>query len=130
VLLVMACFLCVPSLQASKKNKQQPVLAAPPDLLLEGGRKLTYERSFSSEKEVRKKPGFFGKILNVVAGEPDMHGLVRPYSIAVDSRGRAIITDPGAGGVHIFDFEQKKYKFIERYEKGIAYVKRWEEFTK
>ena len=86
----------------------------PPDLLLEGGRKLAYERSFSSEQEVRGKPGFWGKVLNVIAGEPDYRRMVNPYSIAVDSRGRAIITDPGAVGVHVFDFELHKYKFLQR----------------
>jgi DNA-binding beta-propeller fold protein YncE len=35
----------------------------------------------------------------------------------VDSRGRAIISDPGAVGVHIFDFEQQKYKFVSRRDK-------------
>jgi DNA-binding beta-propeller fold protein YncE len=32
----------------------------------------------------------------------------------VDSRGRLIITDPGSGGVHIFDFARRKYKFLYR----------------
>jgi DNA-binding beta-propeller fold protein YncE len=99
------------------KNHKQAAPPALPDLLLDGGRKLTYERSFSSESEVRKKPGFFGKVVNFIAGAPDVHALVRPYGIAVDSRGRAVITDPGAAGVHIFDFAQQKYKFIERREK-------------
>ncbi len=99
-------------------NRKAPVMPAPPDLLLEAGRRLSYERSFSSEREVRGKPGFFGKLVNLVAGEPDMKSLVRPYSIAVDSHGRAIVTDPGAGGVHIFDFAKKKYKFIDRQEKS------------
>ena len=40
----------------------------------------------------------------MIAGAPDYHSLVRPYSIATDSRGRIIVTDPGAAGVHIFDF--------------------------
>jgi DNA-binding beta-propeller fold protein YncE len=35
----------------------------------------------------------------------------------VDSRGRAIVTDPGANGIHIFDLEGHKYKFIERRDK-------------
>lgn len=118
ILLAGLLLLPATSLEASKTRKPAPVLTPPADLVLEGGRRLAYERTFSSEKEVRKKPGFFGKVLNVVIGEPDMHALVRPYSIAVDSRGRAIITDPGAVGVHIFDFADKKYKFIERQEKG------------
>jgi DNA-binding beta-propeller fold protein YncE len=115
---VLVVLLLVCPAWASHSRKEKPALSPPPDLLLEGGRKLIYERAFSSERDVRKKPGFFGKMLNIIAGEPDMHALVRPYSIAVDSRGRAIITDPGADGIHIFDFAQQKYKFIERRDKG------------
>jgi len=102
---------------AAKVSRETPAEAAPPDLLLEGGRKLHYERSFSSEKEVEGKRGFFKKLVDIAIGEPDHPHLVRPYSIAVDSRGRAIVTDPGANGIHIFDFEEHKYKFIERREK-------------
>ena len=107
--------LAVPSWAAKvRKENTQP---APPDLLLEGGRKLHYERSFSSEKEVEGKRGFFTKLVDIVAGEPEHPRLVRPYSVAVDSRGRVIVTDPGANGVHIFDFENHKYKLIERRDK-------------
>jgi DNA-binding beta-propeller fold protein YncE len=103
---------------ASKEKKEKPAETTPPDLLLEGGRKLHYERSFSSEKEVEGKRGFFKKLVDIAIGEPDHPHLVRPYSVAVDSRGRAIVTDPGANGIHIFDFENHKYKFIERRDKG------------
>jgi DNA-binding beta-propeller fold protein YncE len=102
---------------AAKKTDPASVLA-PPDLLLEGGRKLSFERTFGSEKEVLGKQKFWTRVLNVVAGEPEYRMVVRPYSIAVDSQGRAIVTDPGAGGVHIFDFARHKYKFIGRKEKG------------
>jgi DNA-binding beta-propeller fold protein YncE len=103
---------------AAKEKKEKLAEPAPPDLLLEGGRKLSYERSFSSEKEVEGKRGFFKKLVDIAIGEPEHPHLVRPYSIAVDSRGRAIVTDPGANGIHIFDFENHKYKFIERRDKG------------
>jgi DNA-binding beta-propeller fold protein YncE len=56
-------------------------------------------------------------MVDIIAGAPDYRYLVRPYSIATDSRGRIIITDPGAAGVHIFDFNQHKYKFLERRDK-------------
>ena len=85
---------------------------------LDGGRSLTYERSFKSENEVRPNRGFWNKLVDVVAGAPDYRFLVRPYSIISDSHGRLIVTDPGASGVHIFDFAQRKYKFIERREKS------------
>jgi hypothetical protein len=85
---------------------------------LEGGRKLSWERSFSSQREVKPNRGFWNKLVDVVAGAPEFRSLVRPYSIATDSRGRIIVTDPGAEGVHIFDFTQQKYKFIQRVDKG------------
>src|SRR5271170_966830 len=102
----------------ASRHTQKSTEPGPPDLLLEGGRKLTYERSFGSEREVNPKRGFWNRVVDFVAGEPDFRNLVRPYSIATDSRGRIIVTDPGAGGVHIFDFAQQKYKFIQRWDKG------------
>lgn len=97
-----------------EKEKNKPAV---PDLLLEGGRKLSYERYFSSEREVKPKRGFWTKVVDVVIGEPELHKMVRPYSITTDSHGRIIVTDPGAYGVHIFDFGKEKYKFISRREK-------------
>jgi len=80
---------------------------------LEGGRRLSWEHNFNSEFEVKPNRGFWNKLVDVVAGAPEYHFLVRPYSVATDSRGRIIVTDPGAPGVHVFDFTQHKYKFIE-----------------
>jgi DNA-binding beta-propeller fold protein YncE len=108
-----AIFLLMAPAWASRKNKVAPA-PPPPDLVMEGGRRLTYERSFSSEREVRPNRGFWRKMVDFVAGAPEFHHLVRPYSIVVDSRGRIIVTDPGARGIHIFDFKQQKYKFISR----------------
>src|SRR5271167_4140600 len=113
----LAWILAVPVLAANpskEPSKSQPG----PGLLLEGGRKLTYERSFSLEREVKPKRSFWTKLVDVVAGEPDFHFLVNPYSITTDSRGRIIVSDPGADGVHIFDFQQQKYKFLTRADKG------------
>jgi DNA-binding beta-propeller fold protein YncE len=97
---------------ADKKNNPQPVDV--PQLELEGGRRLTFERSFWSEPEVKLKRGFWTKLVDVVAGAPEFHALINPYAVVTDSRGRIIVTDPGAAGVHIFDFDQQKYKFISR----------------
>jgi DNA-binding beta-propeller fold protein YncE len=110
-------FLIVAGLSAaSKPSKTAPKQEEVPQLLLQGERSLSYERSFSTEREVKIKRGFWTRVLDFVAGPPDMHFLVRPYSIVTDSRGRIIVTDPGALGVHIFDFAQQKYKFLQRPE--------------
>ena len=99
-------------------NKAKERTVTVPVLLLDGGRKLVFEGSFSSERDIQPKRGFFKKMLDVMVGAPDVHMLVRPFGIVADSRGRIIVTDPGAGGVHIFDIKEQKYKFISRKDKS------------
>lgn len=117
--MIGAAIVCVLlTLSASPKEtkpKTRAEVEVPP-LLLSGGRKLTYERMFSSEREVKLKRGFWNRVLDLVAGAPDFRQMVRPYSVVTDSRGRIIITDPGIPGVHIFDFPRQKYKFLSRRE--------------
>jgi DNA-binding beta-propeller fold protein YncE len=99
----------------SKKTRPEPQAEIPP-LQLEGSRQLLWEGSFSSEKDVKTKRGFWTKVLDIVAGAPDYHYMARPYSVVTDSRGRVIVTDPDLSGVHVFDFEKQKYKFLSREE--------------
>jgi DNA-binding beta-propeller fold protein YncE len=103
---------------ATKDKKKEVVVVQVPDLLMDGGRKLGFERAFSNEHEVKPKRGFINKVVDVVIGAPDYKSMVRPYSITTDSKGRIIVTDPGAHGVHIFDFERQKYKFLSRHDTG------------
>ncbi len=114
---LLAMLTAVPA-WASKKPKTTLAPPAPPDLLMDGGRKLAYERSFSLEREVKPKRSFWTRVVDVIAGQPDFHYLVSPYSVVTDSRGRIIVTDVAAVGVHIFDFELQKYKFISRRDAG------------
>jgi DNA-binding beta-propeller fold protein YncE len=95
-------------------KKKEPTRVDIPELLLDGGRKLRFESMFSSQQEVKPKKGFWTKVVNVIIGDPEYHSMVRPYSVTTDSKGRIIVTDPGAHGVHIFDFAKEKYKFLSR----------------
>ena len=114
---LLAIIYVVP-LWATGKTQAPSTEIKVPDLLLDGGRTVKFERVFSNDREVKPKKGFWTKAFDFVVGEPDFHFLVRPYSIVADSRGRVIISDPGAVGVHIFDFEQQKYKFFSRRDKS------------
>jgi DNA-binding beta-propeller fold protein YncE len=107
--------LLIPRLTAKDKKPREAVV---PVLQLEAGRKLIFEGAFSSEREVEAKRGFWKRVVDIVAGAPDFKGMVRPYGVVTDSKGRVIVSDPGAAGVHIFDFKQEKYKFITRREKN------------
>jgi sugar lactone lactonase YvrE len=110
--------ICLSRTAYAKDKKMKEVTRTVPVLLLEGGRKLVFEGTFSLDKDVKPKRGFLKKVLDVVVGEPESHALIRPYGVVTDSRGRIIVSDPGAAGVHIFDFNEQKYKFISRRDKG------------
>jgi len=111
-----AALLMVSPILATKDKKREAEPIVVPDLLMDGGRKLSFERTFHSEREVKPKRGFWNKVVDVIAGAPEYHNMVRPYSITTDSKGRVIVTDPGARGVHIFDFAKEKYKFLTRWD--------------
>lgn len=103
--------LAAPAFAGGKKAAAPAPL--PPPLLLDGGRRLEYVRAFSSERDVKTKRSFFNKVVDFIAGAPEFHRLIRPYSIATDSSGRIIVTDPGGPLVHIFDFARQKYQKLE-----------------
>jgi len=108
--------LLAPEVMLAKSKSKTPPAPDLPYLVMDGGRRLVFERNYQSEREVKTKRGFWTKLLDLAAGEPEYKYLVRPYSVATDSRDRVIITDPGAFGIHIFDFAQQKYKFISHTE--------------
>src|SRR5579859_3673031 len=110
---LLLLLLALPAVAGPKESKTKPEPTVPP-LLLSGGRRLTYERSISSERETRLKQGFWSRVLDTVAGPPTMHTMLRPYSVVTDSKGRVIVTDPGQSGVHVFDLARQKYRFISR----------------
>jgi DNA-binding beta-propeller fold protein YncE len=105
--------LAVAPASARTRPKALPTIEVPA-LLMDGGRRLIFEGNLSSEREVLGKRSFWTKLKDAVAGEPAYHSMVRPYGIAIDSRGRIIVTDPGSSGVHVFDFARQKYKFLSR----------------
>ncbi|MGA2131504.1 MAG: 6-bladed beta-propeller [Bryobacteraceae bacterium] len=108
----LALLLLAPGPVSARPHARAPVPADAPQLEMDGGRRLVFEGNFSSERDLRGKRGFWTKLKDAFAGEPEYRSLVRPYGVAADSRGRIIVTDPGSYGVHIFDFAQRKYKFL------------------
>ncbi|MGO9517885.1 MAG: 6-bladed beta-propeller [Candidatus Korobacteraceae bacterium] len=107
--------LLTPPMAVGAKSKKATEVTVPV-LLLPEGRKLVFERSFSSQRDMEIKRGFWNKLVDIIAGPPEFHHMERPYSVVTDSHDRVIVTDPGAMGIHIFDFPQEKYKFISHTE--------------
>jgi sugar lactone lactonase YvrE len=75
---------------------------------------VQYLRTIPSVREFTKPRGFFSKLLTWVAGPADdKPEIMRPYSTTEDSIGRLLVADPGQKGVHIYDFEKRKYQFLK-----------------
>jgi len=111
----LACTLalaCAPVCAQEKQSEAEKRTSGRTIALLEGGRRIDFVRTISSEQELHLKRGIFNRALDIVAGAPRWHKLVRPYAVTSDSHGRLIISDPGALAVHIFDFQKQKYTSI------------------
>jgi len=119
VVVSICLLLAEPSLASGRGRRRDNPPAARQELVaLTGGRRLDFLRMFSSESDLSVRRSFWKRVLDVVAGPPEFHHLVRPYSITVDSNGRILVTDPGDLAVHVFDFEKKKYLRIEAGKHG------------
>lgn len=107
LLLALADFLPGELAGSAADNEQR---VAP--LLLAGGRRLEFVRTFSSERQVQPRRSLWKKALDLVAGAPADHGMARPYGVASDSTGRVIVTDPDSATVQVFDFEAQKHRTL------------------
>jgi DNA-binding beta-propeller fold protein YncE len=75
---------------------------------------VEYLRTVPSVKEFTKPRGVLSKLVTFIAGPDDSKAdLLRPYAITQDSTGRLLIADPGDHGIHIYDFEKRKYQFLK-----------------
>ncbi len=75
---------------------------------------VDYLRTVPSVREFTKPRSFLAKIGTWIAGDADGRTeLVRPYATVRDSIGRLLVADPGLPGVHVYDFEKRKYQFIK-----------------
>ena len=76
--------------------------------------RVEYLRTVASVRQINKPRGFFSRLVSWVSGpNRDNPGLIRPYATAQDSIGRLLVADPGQHGVHLFDFEEQKYRFLK-----------------
>lgn len=76
--------------------------------------RVEYLNTVDSVRQFTKPRGFFSKLITWVSGpDRDRPELIRPYAAAQDSLGRLLVADPGQHGVHLFDFEERKYQFLK-----------------
>lgn len=76
--------------------------------------RVEYLRTLPSVREFTKPRGLFSRMIALLAGpDEEKPELLRPFATAQDSFGRLLVADPGQHGIHIFDFERRKYDFLK-----------------
>jgi sugar lactone lactonase YvrE len=76
--------------------------------------RVDYLRTIPSVREFTKSRSFFAKLVDFIAGPAeDKPEIIRPYATTQDSVGRLLVADPGQKGIHIYDFEKRRYQFLK-----------------
>src|SRR5208282_5729616 len=117
VLAASLILVLLPSAWASGKKKPAPqvdistlVWPPPPDQP-----RIRYLSQYFGELDLLGKKQVKGGMLERIAGvtitPEERPRLIKPYSVAVDSRGRVYVADSGQANVFVFDLENKKLEF-------------------
>jgi sugar lactone lactonase YvrE len=74
--------------------------------------RIAFVQSFTEPADLGIKPGFWGRMVSVVAGERN-EAMVRPMDVVATAGGGTIyVADPDARCVHRFDIERSRYECL------------------
>ncbi len=91
---------------AQQQPVHKPTWPAPPETA-----RIRFVGFLSQKTDVGAERSFLRKIWDALIGsEEELDFLVQPVGIAVDSKGRIFVADPGAGCVHMFDRNEEEYE--------------------
>jgi DNA-binding beta-propeller fold protein YncE len=75
------------------------------------GPRIVWIKEIADYRDAGVTKGFWRRTLEFFTGKDD-RAIVRPHGVLFDDRERLIITDPGAGIVHIIDTREGRYTVI------------------
>lgn len=97
-----------PEARPHVKTPQKPLIwPAPPE-----PPRITYNQIIRTPGDIGAKKGLFTRLVEFVVGGT-YEEVVKPYGMAVDSRGRLLAADTALKRVHVFDQQKRKYWFID-----------------
>lgn len=107
--------LFVQIISAQQFNTENLVWPKPPQK-----ERIKFLYSFAGEKNLGVEKSFFKKALDFFFGDEEKNNsFERPQGITVDNKGRILVSDIGLKGIHIFDFNEKEYRFIKEYDDSL-----------
>lgn len=75
--------------------------------------RIAYLATIERPRDIGAKRGFLYTLGAIIFG-PSRERIIRPYGLAVDSTGRLVVADTALKGIHIFDGEKGRYKFVNK----------------
>jgi len=71
--------------------------------------RVRHIKTFITPQDLGVTKGFFAKVWEFIAGEDTVDHIYSPHGIVADGLGKVYVVDWGAGKIHYFNFEKKKY---------------------
>lgn len=74
--------------------------------------------TFITPEDLGVKKGFFARLWEFIAGKDAQDRIISPHGVVSDGNGKVYVADWGAGRIHFFDFEKKKYDNFSKTKAG------------
>lgn len=71
--------------------------------------RVQFVKAVITPADLGVKKGFFAKLWEFIAGEDTVDRIESPHGVVADGEGKIYVADWGAGLIHYFNFEKKKY---------------------
>ena len=75
--------------------------------------RIEYVASLSKPEDLGISQGLIGFLKEAAIGKVDT-SMVLPMAVVENGRGQLLVADPGKKGIHRYDTERKKYRFVRR----------------
>ncbi len=73
--------------------------------------RVAFVMEIKSHRDLFRDSGFWRSLTGLLAGRTDS-SLMRPSALAIHPRGGLVVTDPGRGMAHLYDWDRRRYEAI------------------
>lgn len=80
--------------------------------------RVQFLQTIITPQDLGVKKGFFSKLWEFFAGEDTVDRILSPHGVVADGEGSVFVSDWGAGVIHYFNFEKKKYDAFSKTKMG------------
>ncbi|MBI5970857.1 MAG: 6-bladed beta-propeller [Deltaproteobacteria bacterium] len=87
--------------------QKSPVWPSPPERA-----RIAFVQAISTPADIDAGRGVFSRLAGFILGAK-IEEIIRPYGVAVDSKGRLLVADSAFKKVHVFDIKNSEYSAIE-----------------